>query len=111
MPTRRAFARPGLLLALLSGVGAATLLLTAEPVQAPARRPPAVIAHTPPFSYADPLTEPRPCPRYNIPLADGRKVNLADLRPGMALEDGCELQGAAWSEVNLAGVSLRRCNL
>src|SRR5207244_5277072 len=34
MRTRRAFARPGLLLALMSAVGAATLLLTAETVHA-----------------------------------------------------------------------------
>ena len=40
MLTRRAFARPGLLLAVMSAVGAATILLTAEPVHAPARELP-----------------------------------------------------------------------
>src|SRR5262245_59880472 len=39
MPTHRAFARPGLQLVDLSGVGATTLLLTAVPVRAPAREP------------------------------------------------------------------------
>jgi hypothetical protein len=84
MPTRRAFARPGLLLAVMSGVGTATLLLTAEPVQAPARQ--RSVAQDTAFYPPEPLSEPGPVPRFNIPLADGRKVTIADLRPGMALE-------------------------
>jgi hypothetical protein len=62
-------ARPGLPLAVISGVGAATPLLTAEPVHAPARQPAAVVSTG--FYPPEPLTEPAPIPRYNIPLADG----------------------------------------
>jgi hypothetical protein len=100
MPTRRAFARSGLLLAVMAGVGAATLLGTAEPVHAPERQRPRAVQDL--ASYFP--HEPDPCPRFNIPLADGRKVSLADLRPGMELEEGCDLQGADWHGVNLSGV-------
>src|SRR5262245_8044738 len=46
------------------------------------------------------------CPRYKIPLDEGRLVDLVDLRPGTRVYDGCDLQGVDWAGVNLAGVML-----
>jgi hypothetical protein len=69
MPTRRAFARPGLLLAVLSGVGAATFLLTAEPVHAP----------TPAAVERVPVAPPDARPQFGLPLCDGRTVSLVEL--------------------------------
>ena len=43
MLPRRALAKPAVLLAVLAGVGTAALLLTAEPVHAPARQRPPVM--------------------------------------------------------------------
>jgi hypothetical protein len=88
MPTRRAFARPGLLQAGVLTLG--TAYLAGRPDGYP--RCGAVIRHPRPPAASEafkawlvePLAEPLPCPRFNIPLADGRKVNLADLRPGTA---------------------------
>jgi len=126
--SRRAFAKPAVFLA-LAAVGAATLLLTAEPVHCPGKK------QLPPGSFLlgpellpvnarmdDDCGPPHePCPRYKIPLADGRLVDLADLQMGTALEEGCDLRGVDWAEVNLAGVlmlgadlrgaDLRRANL
>jgi uncharacterized protein YjbI with pentapeptide repeats len=115
MLTRRAFARPGLLLAVVSGVGAATLLLTAEPVQAPApHRPPgAGSSNTAAMKIATGMAQ---APDADIPLSDGRKVTLAELRPGTELAEGCDFHGAAWANAQLSGllmvaVDLRGANL
>src|SRR5262245_34704211 len=104
--THRAFARPGLLLAVMSAEGTATILLTAEPVHAPQRG----IGQYGPgrVQYYGPRLA---CPRAKIPLADGRLVDLADLRPGTRLQDGCDLRGVAWAGVNLAGVDFHSCDL
>src|SRR5207248_2153802 len=45
-----------------------------------------------------------PCPRYNIPLADGRKASLEELKC-QTLEPRCNLRGVDWH-----GIELAECN-
>jgi hypothetical protein len=116
--TRRAFARPGLLLAVMSAVGAATLLLTAEPVHAPQRLrlsqdPPVVVGSLLPISTDPHFTQAFPDTRvrfepvwvYGRKVAKGKFWTLADLKPGVHL-DGVRLPGAWWPAIHLSRVNL-----
>ena len=115
MPTRRALAKPAVLLAVaVPAVSALYLVRTRDcrPVLRPAAISAAAVPADPPSLYRDdggciayyaPATA---CPLHGIPLADGRLVDLADLRPGTDLEVSSDLRGVEWAGVELPGVRM-----
>jgi uncharacterized protein YjbI with pentapeptide repeats len=109
MPTRRAFARPGLLPALAAAfAGSVALARVGRSYRCRQACLPALrqlgIGRLEYLALA-------PCPRFNIPLAGGRKVSLTDLRPGMAFDDGCYLRGVDLGGMNLAEVKIVKADL
>jgi Pentapeptide repeats (8 copies) len=112
---RRAFAKPAVLVTivgLVAGAVAAIFPCFATRCRGcAARRPPGTVTE-PSGLYRDeggrqvyvgPATA---CPQHQIPLADGRLVDLVDLRPGTRVYDGCDMRGADWAGVNLTRVML-----
>jgi hypothetical protein len=86
MPTQRAFSRPGPLLVMISGVGAAMLLLTRQPPRAPTpRRAPETRAAK------------DPNPRQPALPAAGRPVPWADILPADGKTGGNGVRVTAWS--------------
>jgi hypothetical protein len=91
--SRRAFAKAAVLLALAtSACSAIYLRRLADPCRISLPKPERVTIRTvlvdPPALYRDDggcieyVGPADACPRYKIPLADGRLVDLVDVRPG-----------------------------